>query len=160
MNALEGQGAQSPSYLISSPMYLIPPAAGEELGKTVREPGHLSLSWAQGETTARSLPRRPQKTAVLSPGTMQATTEAAGFIRNSGGEFQQVAVQGQSEQQLRLTIASASLSPAAPEDPLRMKVTGSSTSRLALGMPHTSVDQCPVLKRGSVKRMFSRGWQG
>lgn len=54
-------------------------------------------------------------------------------------------------QRLWLSLASlASLSLTGLEDPPRVKVTGSSATRLALGMPHSPVDQCPGVKRRSV----------
>lgn len=59
-------------------------------------------------------------------------------------------------QRLWLSLASlASLSLTGLEDPPRVKVTGSSATRLALGMPHSPVDQCPGVKRRSV--LLGRG---
>lgn len=87
------------------------------------------------------------KTRSISAVTGRQAAEFAG----NGRKFQQVAVQGRSLwQRLWLSLASlASLSLTGLEDPPRVKVTGSSATRLALGMPHSPVDQCPGVKRRS-----------
>lgn len=76
-------------------MHLIPPAVGEERSETVREPRTPQPSWA-GQTTAKKPAKKAPQNFSTVTWDYAGTTEAAGFVRNSGGKFQQVAMEGQS----------------------------------------------------------------